>query len=157
MQDKHLTLDRFSGDTDSTLGTLRLDDKLRAFTLEDEFREVKVAGETRIAARTYDIILRPAGGMHGRYLEKFGADWHRGMLWLQDVPNFTWVYIHMGITDEHTAGCLLVADGVMQNVDRAGQLVDSESAYRRIYPILASTLLAGKKVTITINDPPEGH
>ena len=150
MNDLHLTLDRFSGDTDSTLGTLKADNTLMCFTLEDEHRDIKVHDETRIPAGTYDIKLRTDGGMTKRYSERFGPDWHRGMLWLQDVPDFRWIYIHMGTIDDHTSGCILVGDGCMQNVTRAGALIDSEIAYRRIYPAIASTLLAGKRVTITI-------
>ena len=152
MEDLHLTLNRFSGDSDSTLGTLKADGKLLGFTLEDEHRDVKVMHETRIPAGTYEIALRANGGMHARYLERFGEDWHRGMLWLQDVPGFTWIYMHMGANDDHTSGCVLVGDGVMQNVTRAGQLFDTEMAYKRIYPRIASVLLAGKRATITIND-----
>lgn len=152
MKDLNLVLNRFSSDTDSTLGTLKVFDRLMAFTLEDEHRDVKVMHETRIPAGTYEIKLRDTGGMHARYLERFGDDWHRGMLWLQDVPDFTWVYIHMGSNDDHTSGCILVGDGVMQNTSRAGQLFDTEAAYKRVYPVIASTLQAGMKVTITIND-----
>jgi hypothetical protein len=152
MIDLHLTLQRFSGDTDSTLGILYANGKVLAFTLEDEHRDVKVMHETRVSAGTYEILLRANGGMHSRYLERFGDDWHHGMLWLQNVDNFTWIYMHMGIRDDHTSGCLLVGDGVMQNVTRAGQLVDSEIAYKRVYELVASTLMAGKQVTITILD-----
>lgn len=156
MNDLRLTLTRLSSDTDSTVGTLhmtRLDSdqlKFSCFTLEDEKRMVKVFGETRIPEGTYDIKLRTEGGMHKRYSTKFGSDWHRGMLWLQDVPNFTWIYIHPGTSDDHTDGCILVGDGVMQNVTRAGQLLDPLNAYQRIYPIIASTLLAGKRVQIEV-------
>jgi len=152
MKDLNLVLDRFSGDTDSTIGTLKANGKLLAFTLEDEHRDFKVMHETRIQADTYEIILRDTGGMHARYLERFGDEFHHGMLWLQDVSGFTWIYLHMGLVDGHTSGCVLVGDGVMQNVTRAGQLFDTEIAYKRVYALIASTLMAGYKVTITIND-----
>lgn len=152
MKDLNLVLNRFSGDTDSTLGTLKIHDRLQAFTLEDERRAHKVMHETRIPAGTYEILLRANGGMHARYLERFGDEFHHGMLWLQDVPDFSWIYIHMGTNDDHTSGCILVGDGCMQNTSRAGQLFDTESAYKRVYAHVASLLLAGKKVTITIND-----
>jgi len=42
---------RFSSDSDSTLGVLfdtTNERKFLCFTLEDEFREIKISGETRI-------------------------------------------------------------------------------------------------------------
>ena len=52
---------RFSSQSDSTLGILfDVTDgrKFLCFTLEDEAREVKVKGETRIPAGTYKLKLR---------------------------------------------------------------------------------------------------
>ena len=37
-----------------------------AYTLEDEQRDVKVYGETRIPAGTYKLKLRTVGGFHTR-------------------------------------------------------------------------------------------
>ena len=83
--------------------------KFLAYTLEDEHRDVKVKGETRIPTGKYNITLRTEGGHHQRYEEKYGK-MHKGMLWVRDVPGFEWILIHTGNTDEHTAGCLLVGN-----------------------------------------------
>ena len=73
---------RFSSQKDSTNGLLFdvTGGKRRflCYTLEDEHREVKVAGETRIPSGTYRITLRTTGGFHGRYLSKYG-EMHKGM------------------------------------------------------------------------------
>ena len=37
------------------------------------------------------------------------------MLELQDVPNFKYILIHAGNTDEQTAGCILVGDSQNNN------------------------------------------
>jgi hypothetical protein len=70
-----LTLLRISSQIDSTSGIL-FDSteypKFLCYTLEDEFRAVKVASETRIPEGTYKIALRTEGGFHGRYLNRFG-------------------------------------------------------------------------------------
>jgi hypothetical protein len=105
-----------------------------------------VAGETRIPAGTYQIKLRTDGGMTVKYKSKFPE--HRGMLWLQDVPGFEWIYIHVGINDDHTAGCILVGDVAMAS----GELGQSTTAYRRIYGLVSNAILAGEPVSILITE-----
>lgn len=121
--------------------------KFLAYTLEDEHRDVKVKGETRIPAGTYNITLRQEGGFHQRYEEKYGT-MHKGMLWVRDVPGFEYILIHTGNTDEHTAGCLLVGN----SSDLKGFIGSSVSAYKRIYPAIAKALDKGEQVTIQYID-----
>ena len=109
---------RFSSEADSTNGLLfevtDIGRKFLAYTLEDEARALKVRGETRVPAGIYKIELRKEGGFHERYTKKYPGI-HRGMLHVTDVPNFEYILIHTGNTDEHTAGCLLVADSQENN------------------------------------------
>lgn len=121
--------------------------KFLAYTLEDEHRDEKVKGETRIPAGTYNITLRTEGGFHQRYEEKYGT-MHKGMLWVRDVPGFEYILIHTGNTDEHTAGCLLVGN----SSDLKGFIGSSVSAYKRIYPAIAKALDKGEQVTIQYID-----
>ena len=153
--ERNLEVLRYSSGADSTLGILSENGpagrEFLAYTLEDEFREKKVSAETRIPEGTYDIKLRTTGGFHSRYASKFG-DWHKGMLHVQDVPGFEYILIHTGNTDEHTEGCLLVADSSTQNITKDGFIGASVSAYKRIYPSLAQWLLDGNILTITYID-----
>jgi hypothetical protein len=145
---------RFSSQDDSTLGVLSdVTDgrEFLAFTLEDEYRETKVAGETRVPAGTYKITLRTVGGFHTKYTAKYGA-MHKGMLWVRDVPGFEFILIHTGNTDEHTDGCLLVGNTSQENVTRDGFIGESGNAYKRIYPKIAAALELGEEVTITYVD-----
>tara|TARA_R100000908_G_scaffold60929_1_gene38606 strand:+ start:414 stop:881 length:468 start_codon:yes stop_codon:yes gene_type:complete len=147
---------RFSSQKDSTNGILfdvTEDRKFLAYTLEDEHREEKVMSETRIPAGTYKITLRTVGGFHGRYEKKYG-EMHKGMLWVRDVPNFEYILIHTGNTDEHTAGCLLVGDTQNQNItkSKSGFIGSSVDAYKRIYPPIASALERGDDVEISYVD-----
>ena len=147
---------RFSSQEDSTNGLLFdvTGGKRRflCYTLEDEHRDVKVAGETRVPAGTYRVTLRTTGGFHGRYLKKYGQ-MHKGMLWVRDVPNFEYILIHTGNTDEHTAGCLLVGDSQQTNFgDSDGFIGSSTQAYKRIYPMVAEVLEGGGDVTISYRD-----
>ena len=146
-----LTLQRFSGASESTLGLLFIDGKFSCFILEDEFRAVKVKKETRIPAGTYKILLRKEGGHHERYSQKFPTI-HKGMLWLQDVPGFQFILIHIGNTDLDSEGCLLTGDSCMQNVTTRGSLAGSGAAYERIYPVIAEELVKGGIVTIEVFD-----
>ena len=154
--EKNLEVLRYSSGADSTLGLLFINDangrEFLAYTLEDEWREEKVSAETRIPEGTYDIKLRTEGGFHNRYSAKFGTPWHRGMLHVQDVPGFEYILIHTGNTDEHTMGCLLVADSSTQNITKDGFVGASVSAYKRIYPDLAQWLVDGNKLSITYID-----
>ena len=153
--ERNIEVLRYSSGADSTLGILSENGpegrEFLAYTLEDEFREEKVSAETRIPEGTYDVKLRTTGGFHSRYAAKFG-DWHKGMLHVQDVPGFEYILIHTGNTDEHTMGCLLVADSSTQNITKDGFIGASVSAYERIYPSLAQWLLDGNILTITYID-----
>ena len=134
--ERSLEVLRYSSGLDSTLGILSENGpegrEFLGYTLEDEWREEKVSAETRIPEGTYDVKLRTVGGFHTRYLDKFGADFHKGMLHVQDVPGFEYILIHTGNTDENTMGCLLVADSSRQNITKDGFIGDSVDAYKAI-------------------------
>jgi len=155
---------RISSESDSTNGILlelnrlspaphaegyRCKRTFLAYTLEDEHRDEKKYGETRIPNGTYKLGLRKEGGYHSKYSKRF-SDFHIGMLHVLDVPNFEYILIHCGNTDEHTAGCLLVGDSQENNqITTNGFIGKSTQAYRRIYPKIAEAIECGKQVTIT--------
>ena len=146
---------RFSSQEHSTNGLLfdaTNGMEFLCYTLEDEKRDQKVMAETRIPSGTYNILLRKEGGFHARYTKKYG-NMHKGMLHLQDVPNFQWILIHTGNTDEHTAGCLILGDSQENNIlVKDGFIGRSTQAYKRVYPIIASALESGEEVTIEYID-----
>ena len=146
---------RFSSQKDSTNGILfdvTHGRRFLCYTLEDEHRDVKEYGETRVPAGTYDITLRTVDGFHGRYTKKYG-EMHKGMLWVRNVPNFEYILIHTGNTDEHTAGCLLLGDSQQVNFGESNGFVGSSvNAYKRVYPPIAAALESGEGVTITYID-----
>jgi hypothetical protein len=118
-----------------------IDGKFICFGLEDEYRTEKLANETRIPAGTYTVKLRTEGGFHQRYKQKF-PQMHRGMLHVQNVPGFEYILIHIGNTDEDTAGCLLLGE---QAVTTLGDMRVNMSkvAYERFYPAVIDAALAG--------------
>lgn len=148
-----LLVKRIASGAESTLGILHdvtHQPRFQCFVLEDQFNEPKIPGETRIPPGRYQIKLRTEGGMHQRYGRRFA--WHRGMLWLQDVPRFEWIYIHVGNKDDDSEGCLLVGDGQISNVVERGQVTGSVAAYRRLYGKIVDALSDGQDVWITIED-----
>lgn len=150
-----LFVQRISSGDEATLGimhntTQESQRKFMCYVLEDQFNEPKIPGETRIPPGRYQILLRAEGGMHQRYGKRFS--WHKGMLWLQNVPGFTFIYIHVGNKDDDSEGCLLIGDGQTSNVVERGQVASSVSAYTRVYSQIVTKLEAGEEVWIEIED-----
>tara|TARA_A100000164_G_scaffold175059_1_gene155428 strand:- start:695 stop:1285 length:591 start_codon:yes stop_codon:yes gene_type:complete len=149
-----LTVVRTQFGTDATNGLLFIDGLFECYTLEDQYQAVKVMHETCIPEGTYDINFRKTGGFHAKYSERY-KNAHYGMLHIQDVPNFTYILIHTGNTDEHTSGCLIVGETQQDlEVSKDGFIGSSAVAYKKMYSKVANKLLQGKKVTIeytTIN------
>ncbi len=133
---------------DATNGMLFIDGIFECYTLEDQYQAVKVMHETCIPEGKYDIKFRKVGGFHERYSDKY-QNAHYGMLHIQDVPNFTYILIHSGNTDEHTSGCLIVGD-TQQDLDVSfdGFVGSSSVAYKKLYPKVSGAILKGEKVTI---------
>lgn len=148
---------RVSSQKDSTSGLLfEVNNGKRTFlcyTLEDEQRDVKVWGETRIPAGTYKLGLRTEGGFHNRYLSRYGADFHKGMIWVLDVPGFEWILWHSGNTDENTAGCLLLGNSQESNlVKKDGFIGSSRDAYKLVYPRVLAAIESGLDVEVEYID-----
>jgi len=149
-----LTVVRTQFGTDATNGLLFINGIFECYTLEDQYQAVKVMHETCIPEGTYDIKFRKTGGFHAKYTERY-KNAHYGMLHIQDVPNFTYILIHTGNSDEHTSGCLIVGE-TQQDLDisKDGFIGSSTVAYKKMYAKVAGQLLQGKNVTIeytTIN------
>ena len=133
---------------DATNGLLFIDGVFECYTLEDEYRDVKVMHETCIPEGTYNIELRNAGGFNSRYTKKY-PDMHRGMLHIQDVPGFEWILIHQGNFDTNTSGCLLLGNSQQDlDVSDKGFIGGSADAFKKMYPKVRDALLNGEKVTI---------
>ena len=146
---------RVSSQKDSTSGLLfEVDNGKRTFlcyTIEDEQRDVKVWGETRIPAGTYQLELRTEGGFHNRYKSRYA--FHKGMIWVKDVPGFEYILWHTGNTDEHTAGCLVLGNSQESNIVKKDGFVGySRDAYAFVYPRVAAAIESGIKVSVEYID-----
>jgi hypothetical protein len=146
---------RISSQKDSTSGILfdvvNGKRNFLCYTLEDEQRDVKVWGETRIPAGKYKLSLRKEGGFHSRYQSKYG-DMHKGMIHVNDVPGFEYILWHTGNTDENTAGCLLLGNSQTSNlVQKDGFVGSSVNAYKDVYPYVAAAI-SQSDVWVTYTD-----
>ena len=150
-----LELYRFSSQKDRTLGILFFknhetnEKDFLCFTIEDEKRAVKVYGETRIPQGTYKIEYRKEGGYHNKYSKRFPSI-HRGMLEIRDVPNFNYILLHIGNSDDDSDGCLLLGNVLSQNITKDGFLGQSTECYKRVYPKICDVLDKQKKLSIKI-------
>jgi len=144
-----ILVDRFTSDEDTTISRVMVDGNFVCFGLEDEYREQKVSKETRIPAGTYNITLRKEGTFNTKYSTRF-ADIHKGMLHIRNVPNFEYILIHCGNTDEDTAGCLLVGSQAITDPGDM-KLINSTAAYRRFYSMVVDAA-AKNLLSITFLD-----
>ena len=150
----NLDVYRFAPGAESTLGIfsdITHGHEFLCFTLEDAMRDVKIAGRTAIPNGTYELTLRTEGGWHLEYSkpDHWAYSFHKGMLWIREVPDFKWALIHPGNNHEDTKGCLLVGNGARENVTAEGEIQSSRDAYRRIYPPIAAGILDGQRTVIT--------
>jgi len=143
----NIRIQRIQKYPDHSEGLFYINGKLICFTLEDEKRDVKIKSETRIPAGQYEITLRTVGIMHTKY--SLRSPGHKGMLWIRNVPGFDFIYIHIGNTDEDTAGCLLVG----QNLSIGKNFISSSAlAYQAIYTQIIKAIEQKERVFIQIVD-----
>lgn len=123
------------------------------WNLEDERRNTKVQGETCIPVGTYELKLRTEGSLHAKYSERFGAR-HKGMLHLQNVENFEWIYVHIGNEEDDTDGCLLPGMHPAFDDDEPLEfaVAASTEAYWMLYEEIVPLLIAGQKVVVHITE-----
>jgi len=152
-----LNLYRDSQGQDSTIGRLTIgtgaSEYLFCYTCEDQRQLEKVAGETRIPHGEYEIKLRKGSPMANRYNNAHGDIGHDGMLHLQNVPDFDFVYIHIGNNHEDTEGCILVGySATIDSVNGGGTIQRSTPAYKNLYRLVKPAIDSGETITIRIFD-----
>lgn len=134
----------------STLSHLYLNDIFQCYLLEDKIREVKIAKQTAIPTGSFKFLLNTWGGMNVKYQNWF-EEMHQGMIEIDGLPNFDYVYIHIGNTYTQTAGCPLCGFGFkFEHGDYS--VTQSKDAYKIIYPkLLAAAKHPTNKLIIENN------
>lgn len=139
-----LKLKRIKQTDTTTVGLLYVDNVFECFTLEDIHNEPKIYGKTRIPSGEYKLTFRTSGSTHQKYLKKF-PDFHKGMLWVRDVPNFEYILIHLGNFSTDSDGCVLV--GLYPSIDFKS-VINSTVAYTRLY----KKVMNEKDIKIIVED-----
>lgn len=148
------------GSTQGILMEKTLDSPFICHTIEDEKRDIKVPGETRIPSRFYELKIWNNGQNPNDWVLNHrikynvnGDNWFSFPIEVMNVPNFSGVLIHVGYGEQDTDGCILLDDTIGNNtVDPANQGARSMQAvkrfYQKVYPILAT----GGKAFLEIRD-----
>ena len=149
---------RYNHDKESTAGLVAINHEgkghegavFECYCLEDQRQPgEKVMGETRIPAGTYKVgFQEQITGLTKKYRSRYS--WFDKHLHIKDVQGFTGIYIHVGNTEKHTMGCLLLADKAVNDPkDYASVQETSTVAYKRFYEIVSAALKRGEEVEIT--------
>lgn len=146
----NVRIERYSRNNESTLGLLYIDGKFECYTLEDEKREIKVPGETRIPSGAYDLRFRQVmTPMTQRYRIKYPFfTWH---IQVMNVPGFNYIYLHAGNTDDDTDGCILLGDTANNNKYADGFIGNSSQAFKRVYAKIANNLTISTATIIILD------
>ena len=127
----NLLVKRIRQGNNSTLSEIYIDNKFICYGLEDAIRAVKMKGETAIPAGKYRLALNTYGAMNVRYKRRF-SELHLGMVEIKEIPNFNYVYIHIGNHIGDTAGCILVGKS-WELIEGDYELRQSKKAYLTLY------------------------
>jgi hypothetical protein len=130
-----ILVERFDSGSNDTLGRVYIDGVLKCFSIEDEKRAVKVKGDTCIPTGTYKIGFYDSPS-HGAK-----------SLMIKDVPNFKYILIHTGNTEDDTCGCLIVGKRI-GTLNNKRAVLDSKTAFKEIYKLISTALDAGEEVEI---------
>jgi hypothetical protein len=132
-----LFLKRELGTAGFTAGRLFIDGEHECDCLEDEVRAVKLHGMTAIPAGTYQVIIT----MSPRFKKRLPL--------LLNVPGFTGIRIHSGVTALDTSGCVLVGCRVE---DEPGVLTGGLAAKHDLQVKIQAELDRGEEVWLTISN-----
>jgi len=147
----NIALHRYSHNDTDTLGTVFLDGAFFCYSLEDAPSQSKISGKTRIPSGTYEVKFRKVlSGKTKQYRKRYSwFEWH---LELQNVPNFKYVYIHIGNDHGDTDGCILVGNTANNNSQEQGFIGSSTPIFNKLYNKVYLALTEGERVYITILD-----
>ena len=135
---------------ESTLSQLYINGIFQCYLLEDKIREVKIASQTAIPKGVFSLKLNTIGAKNVDYKKAFGK-LHEGMIEISGLPNFSFVYIHIGNTIKDTAGCPLCGFG-FQFAEGDFKITQSIAAYKMIYPkLVALAKVENNVITIENN------
>lgn len=138
----NLKLIRIKQGRESTLSEIYINNQLICFGLENAVRKTKIKGITAIPTGRYLLRFNVYGAMNARYKKRFPGI-HQGMIEITGIPNFSYVYFHIGNNIGDTAGCILLGNK-MALVDGDYEVYQSKKAYLLVYQQLVKMMMKGK-------------
>jgi len=133
----------------SSIGVVFLNGEFQMFSIEDPQRDTKIPKITGIPDGVYPVGLREAeSDMTIHYRNKY--PWFKYHIWVKEVPDFEWVYFHIGNWVKNSDGCVLSGDGVMSNIPDEGKTINSTDAFKRFYQKLYPLLEAGEETILIV-------
>jgi hypothetical protein len=140
-----IIVDRFPSERDWTLSEFFIDGIRRGVGVEDENRDVKVKGETRVDSGIYELDLRHSPKFSHSYyaddegyLNKTKTDRFKNehqMIWVKGTPRHEFILWHWGSTDDNTDGCYIVGSS-FATFDKQKGVSGSRIKYTEIYPVI---------------------
>ncbi len=132
-------VERYEFKPDWTISKMYINGVFVCFAIEDEIRTNKIHGETAIPYGVYPLGLR--------WSPKFSPEYKHEMVWIMNVPNFEFVLLHWGNTDDDTEGCLIVGNSV-GTLKGQGAVLDSRATYLQVHKFIHDHLKSGGAGTI---------
>ncbi len=154
---------RTTNDAEQSFGFLRdFGNLFYCHTLEDEPREVKVKGETRIPAGRYELKIKKEETdltLKHRiaYNEGYDVPWFKYHIEITHIVDktgkvvFIGVYYHAGNDQKHTDGCPLLGN-ILDVTKAVKPLTNSIPCVKRFYDIVYPLLEKGERCFVTIKD-----
>jgi len=134
------------------IGKLTIDEEpFEAVTLEHPTRPVKIDGKTGIPLGEYELKPRRAGEIYEKYCKKFKCD--HPIIWLQNVPGFQYVYIHIGNYIKDSLGCILIGRNWQFNGSER-MILDSTATYLLFHKLVSAAWDRQETVTLKITRLP---
>jgi hypothetical protein len=158
MIDLNFVLQRYSDNGKGTQGLVLekiINSKKPVFfshVLEDEHRDKKLKGETRIPAGIYELKIRKEDTPLTLTHRKNYGEWFKYHIEVVGIKDFSGVYVHAGNKETHTDGCLLLNDTANNNQIEAGDMARSTQAVKRFYQKVYPHLESGGRAFIEIRD-----
>lgn len=148
-----IVVSRFPSEKDWTLSEFFVLGVKRGVGVEDEKRDIKVFGETRIPNGVYEMDLTYSPKFSKEYFVDIAGILSKtkstrivnehNLITLKGVPNFDRILWHWGNTDLDTHGCYIVGSNFGDVKGRKG-VVNSRLKYIEVYPIIHNIIISNK-------------
>ncbi len=145
-----VSIERMYQRSTGIIGMLRVNTVPTVFySLEHPPRAEKIQKKTGIPLGKYQLLPRREGQVYENYCQRFGCD--HPIIWLQDVPGFEYIYIHIGNKVEESEGCILVGSAFRELPNDAGwYLTASKIAYLALHKLISDAWLRKEEVHLNI-------